>query len=320
MMDYAARAMKNARSAVVLSADMGVDAFLKTVRQIWSQSADEACAGLEDDPGLQRIYRALFNQARDTASDFRWLGRPEVFQSLGAATEDAGEEPEPPAVKFRHLLNPKRLLLLAGPKLLYLLGLAALGWTAFSAWKDGNAPYLLWTGAALALLLAGRAPAAWSSLKRGAQGHGKPPAVRVEQRVDPAAAWNSLEKAARAVDDHAAALYAHFAQREEQALDGVDGLPLAKALADWECQEGGVPDDIRTALRLYLTTHGIEALRYSPERAAAFQLMPGGSGQTIEPALVKKTKTVRDGVLTEEEQLLYRGLACVGQSGKEEQT
>lgn len=318
-MDHAAQAMKNARSAVVLSADMGVDTFLKTVRQIWSQAADEACAGLEDDPGLQRIYRALFNQARDTASGFRWLGRPEVFQSLGEAGEDPGADAEAPAFRLRDLLNPKPLLGRMAPKLLYLLGLAAVGWTGFSAWKAGNMPYLLWACTALALLLAARAPAAWKSLKRRAQGRAKPPAVRVEQRVDPAAAWNSLEKAARAVDDHAAALYAHFAQREAQVQDGVDGLPLAKALADWECQEGSLPDDISTALRLYLTTHGIEALRYSPERAAVFQLMPGGSGQTIEPALVKKTKAVRDGALVEEEQLLYRGLACVGQGGREAQ-
>lgn len=319
-MDHGAQAMKNVRSAVVLSADMGVDPFLKTVRQIWSQAADEACAGLEDDPGLQRIYRALFNQARDTASGFRWLGRPEVFQSLGEAAEDPGEDAETAAFKLSRILNPKELLKRIAPKLLYLLGLAAIGWTAFFAWKAGETADLLWTCTALALLLAARAPAAWKSLKRRAQGRARPPAVRVEQRVDPAAAWSSLESAARAVDDHAAALYAHFAQREQQVSDGVDGLPLAKALADWECQADSVPDDIHTALRLYLTTHGIEALTYTPERAAAFQLMPGGSGQTIEPALVKKTKTVRDGVLVEEEQLLSRGLACVGQGGKGAQT
>ncbi len=137
--------------------------------------------------------------------------------------------------------------------------------------------------------------------------------VKVRQRVDLTAAWDSLERAARLVDEHAASLYARVTERAERQADAVDGLALAKALANWDCQKGQASEEVREELRRYFQSKGIEVVYYSPGRSALFQMMPANSTQTLEPALVRRVKTVRDGVVKEEEQILQRGLACVEQ-------
>ncbi len=153
----------------------------------------------------------------------------------------------------------------------------------------------------------------WRHARDRSAGKAPHETVKVRQRVDLTAAWESLERAAHLVDEHAAALYTRVTERAEQTAEAVDGLALGKALLNWDCQKGQAPEEVREELRRYFQSKGIEVVYYSPERSALFQMMPANSTQTLEPALVRKVKTVRNGVVKEEEQILQRGLACVEQ-------
>jgi len=311
-MDYAVQAMEKVRSSVTLSPDMGQEAFFKAVHLIWKLTADETATKLKLEPELQSVYRGIFHQARDTATDFRWLGQPEV---KWVKQEKKSEQKSNVLSKMNRFITSKGL---------YVLALFLLGVSAVFMWEAENWKALIPGIAGAVMLVMTKAPSLWdqirelpTALKRHREQAAikKDPseAVRVEQRIDPVAAWNSLKKIARTVDENAAALYAHFVQRTDQSLEDMDGLPLAKALLDWDCQEEQVPEELRSELRLYLQSKGIEALPYSPERSAIFQMMPANSTRTLEPALVRKVKTMRDGVMVEEEQLLLQGLACVKQ-------
>lgn len=283
-MDHAYQAMKRVRAGVAVSADMGIDAFFRTVGEVWSAVIADVAAAAEGDPVLQSIYRCVLNQARSSTAGFQWLGSPQTYLSAGQG---------------RKKINPLKYILL-GPALLLLL------WDVYGQLNvksyGGAAVY----GIGLAVLAAALVLAVMDDFKAGPQA-----AAHAEQRIDVAAAWNSLERIASAADTHAAALYSHMPQPDVR--NEVDGLPLAAALLDWGCQDGQVPDELRTVLRTYLREHAIEAVAYSPERSALFQLMPSNGSRTLEPALVKKVKTIRDGVTTEEEMLLRRGMACVKQ-------
>lgn len=187
---------------------------------------------------------------------------------------------------------------------------------AADAWTD-----LRWLGKPEAVMPEPSEADGSESHARGLRKHvrdrsaGKAPheTVKVRQRVDLTAAWESLERAARLVDEHAAALYTRVTERAEQQTEAEDGLTLAKTLLNWDCQKGQAPEDVREELRRYFQSKGIEVVYYRPERSALFQVMPANSTQTLEPALVRKVKAVRDGVVKEEEQVLQRGLACVEQ-------
>lgn len=285
-MDYAFQAMKKLRSAGALSADMGLENFGKAVRQVWSDVSIAVTEELEEEPVLQGIYQGILNQSKLATADFLWLGKPEAYHSFGQGRK------KPSPLKY----------------LLFLPAAAVLALELVMQWRAKNIPFVVLYGAVLAALALAAVLFAVDSLRAGPEIK-----IHVEQQVDPALAWSSLEKLAMAVDNHAAALYARVAQREEGETDRIDGLALAQALLDWDCQEGQAPDEIRTTLRIYLRSHGIETVEYTPERSAIFQLMPANGTRTVEPALIRKVKTQKGGLLVEEDVLLRRGLACIKQ-------
>lgn len=285
-MDYAYQALKTVRSGITLSADMGTEDFVRAVGQAWSQVTSEVAHKLEADLMLQSIYRGILNQTKATSTLFQWLGQPETFYSFGQARN------KPHMLKYP----------------LFLLALLFLVWESYRQWNAKSYLLLILCGMVIIALIASLLLFLMDTPKAGPMG-----SVHVEQRIDVKLAWNSMEKIAMAVDNYATALYAHFAEMEGERKDSLDGLSLAKALIDWDCQEEQVPDEIRTVLRIYLHDHAIEIVQFSPERKEIFQVMPANGTRTIEPALVKKTKVEKDGVLVEEEILLHRGLACVKQ-------
>lgn len=283
-MDHAYQAIKKARSGVAISANMGIDVFSRTVGEVWSTVISDVAAATEEDQVLQSVYRGILNQAKSATVGFQWLGAPEIYLSAG----QSGKK-----------INPLKYILPV-PALLLLL------WDIFEKLNaklyGGVAVY----GIGLAALAAVLILTAIDDFKAGPQA-----AAHAEQRVDVTAAWNSLERIASAADTCAAALYSHMPRPDIRGE--ADGLPLAAALLDWGCQDGQVPDELHTVLRTYLREHAIEAVEYTPERGALFQLMPSNGTRTLEPALVKKVRTVRDGAVTVEETLLRRGMACVKQ-------
>lgn len=283
-MDYAYQAIKKVRSGVAISADMGIDAFSRTVGEVWSTVITDVAAATEEDQVLQSIYRGILNQAKSATVGFQWLGAPETYLSAGQS---------------RKKINPLKYILLV-PAFLLLL------WDIFEKLNVKSYGGVVVYSIGLAVLAVALVLTIIDDFKTGPQA-----AAHAEQRIDVAAAWNSLERIASAADTHASALYSHMPQPDIRSE--VDGLPLAAALLDWGCQDGQVPDELRTVLRTYLREHAIEAVAYSPERSSLFQLMPSNGTRTLEPALVKKVKTVRDGTVTEEEMLLRRGMACVKQ-------
>lgn len=285
-MDYAFLAMKKLRSTGILSADIGLEDFNKAIRQVWSDVSLTVTEGLEEDLVLQSIYQGILNQSRIAVADFQWLGKPEAYHSFGQGRK------KPSPLKY----------------LLLLPAAVILAWNLALQYTVKNIPLVVLYGTLLATLALAAVLFVADSLRAGPEIK-----IHVEQRVDPVLAWSSLEKIAIAVDNHAAALYARLARQEEQGADCTDGLALAEALLDWDCQEGQVPDEIRTVLRVYLRDHGIEAVEYTPERSAIFQLMPANGTRTVEPALIRKVKTEKGGLLVDEDVLLRRGLASVKQ-------
>ena len=278
-MDFAYNAMKQARGGNALSADMGMDAFSAAVGSVWGQVTAAVAERTAGDSVLAGVYRGVLNQARASTADFRWLGQPKGYVS--------GEE--------RKKIRPIKYIL-------PLPAAALLVWGAFSGMVTRRPATIALSMVTLALLLAGVFLAISDDLKAGPAG-----SVHVEQSIDVPAAWSSLERIAAAADTYAAALYAHVSQNTA-VQDAPDGLALAKALLDWDCQENLVPEDIRTELRLYLSGQGVEAVQYAPETKELFQLMPSNGERTVRPALVRKVKGA-DG--TEQTVLLERGLACV---------
>lgn len=278
-MDYAYNAMKQARSGNALSEDMSPDAFSAAVGSVWDRVIAAVAERTAGDSVLAGVYRGVLNQARASTVDFQWLGQPKGYVS--------GEG--------RRRVRPIKYVL-------PLPAAALLIWGIFSGKVTRQPVTIALSAVTLALLLAGVFLAISDDLKAGPAG-----SVHVEQRVGVPTAWSSLERIASAADTYAAALYAHVAQYAGTA-DAPDGLALAKALLDWDCQENLVPEDIRTELRMYLNGQGIEAIQYAPERSELFQLMPSNGERTIRPALVRKVMGT-DG--TEQTVLLERGLACV---------
>lgn len=278
-MDYAYNAMKIARGGNALSEDMSPDAFSAAVGSVWDRVTVAVAERTAGDSVLAGVYRGVLNQARASTVDFQWLGQPKGYVS--------GES--------RRKVRPIKYLL-------PLPAAALLVWGIFSGQVTRQPATIALSAVTLVLLLGGVFLAISDDLKAGPMG-----SVHVEQRVNVPAAWSSLEHIASSADTYAAALYAHLSQFTG-APDAPDGLALAKALLDWDCQENLVPEDIRTELRMYLNGQGIGAIEYTPERSELFQLMPSNGQRTVRPALVRKVRGA-DG--TEQTVLLERGLACV---------
>ena len=278
-MDFAYNAMKQARGGNALAEDMSPEAFSAAVGAVWDRVIAAVAERTAADGVLAGAYRGVLNQARASTVDFQWLGQPKGYVS--------GES--------RRRVHPIKYLL-------PLPAAALLIWGVFSGRVTRQPVTIALSAGTLALLLAGVFLSVSDDLKAGPTG-----SVHVEQRINVPAAWSSLERIASAADKYAAALYAHISQYNS-APGAPDGLALAKALLDWDCQEDQVPEDIRTELRVYLNEQGIEAIQYSPQRSELFQLMPSNGERTVRPALVRKVRGA-DG--TEQTVLLERGLACV---------
>lgn len=282
-MDLAYQALKKVRPGFAISADMGVEAFNKIVGEIWNAVIAEVGSATEGDPALQGIYRGMLNQAKASTVNYRYLGQPETYLSAGEG---------------RHKVNPFKYVLIA-PALL------ALMWDVFHGLNVKTFGTALLCFIALGALVAALVFMVMEDMRTG----GPVATARAEQRIDVGAAWSSLERIVAAVDSHAAALYAHMPQPDVR--EEIDGLPLAAALLDWNYQEGNLPDELRTVVKMYLHEHAIEAVDYSPETSALFQVVSSNGTKTMEPALVRRAKAVKNGTMTEEETLLRRGMACV---------
>lgn len=292
-MDYAYQAMKRALEDVTLAPDAGVDGLAAKLNQIWARTASDV---LEQDAvaknkELRDIYRVLLDQARNATAEFRWLGKPKLFYS--------------PIQKKKRTDRLRRLLLLPPLGLLVFL----LIWYSMAK----NYVGVVITAVSAAALVSYLSMSAWDNYKAANQIGD----MRAEQQLDPVLVRSTLERIAETADANASSLAGRIQEEQSEGAGSLDGLDLAKRLLKLRGEGEEVPDSALTEVQRYLSACGIVALDYTPQRKALFTLLPSNGVRTLQPALVRRVRTVRNGESVEEEVLLEQGVACVNAGEKE---
>lgn len=287
-MEYAYQAIKRALEDVTLAPDAGVDGLAAKLNQIWARTASDVLEqeGVAANKALRDVYRVLLDQARNATAEFRWLGEPKLFYS--------------PLQKKRSTDRLRRLLLLPP------LGLLVF----FLIWYGMAKNYVgvVITAVSAVTLVSYLSMSAWDSYKTANQIGD----MRAEQQLDPVLVRSTLERIAETVDANAASLAGRIQEEQGEGVGALDGLELAKKLLKLHGEGEEVPDSALTEVRRYLSACGITALDYTPQRKALFTLLPSNGTRTLQPALVRRVRTVRNGESVEEEVLLEQGVACVG--------
>lgn len=285
-MTFAYDGMKNALKKNTLSPGMGLEQFRKQLAQIWRDTADQVAARpeLQQDETLRNVYAVLLSQAQSATLDFRWLGEPQLFY---APTKD-GRRPS----RLRYLWLLPALALFVFGIVWYSLHLNVAMIVLCAAALAGMAVYLFLS--------------AWDLNKVAGQAG----AMHAEQQIDLALVQSTLEKVAATVDGNAASLYT-ATEQSATPVSGLDGIQVVKSLLDLRYSGVSVPDSAMTQVQLYLHDHNVEVVEYTPGRQNLFSVMPSDETATLRPALVRKTRTVRDGSAVEEETLIAKGVACV---------
>ncbi|MDO5764281.1 MAG: hypothetical protein Q4P84_01090 [Elusimicrobiales bacterium] len=272
---------------MTLAPDSGVDELAAKLNQIWTQTASDVLEqeGVAANKSLRDIYRVLLDQARNATAEFRWLGKPKLFYS---------------PLQKKKSTNWLRCLLL----------LPTLGLLVFLLIWYGTAKNyvgLVITAISTATLMTYLSMSAWDSYKTANQIGD----MRAEQQLNPVLTRSTLERIAETVDANAASLAGRLQEEQGEGVGALDGLDLAKKLLKLHGEGAEVPDSALTEVRRYLSSCGIVALDYTPQRKALFILLPSNGIRTLQPALVRKVRTVRNGESVEEEVLLEQGVACV---------
>ncbi len=290
-MDYAFQALRKALDGVTLAADTGMDELESKLNQIWTQTVVRVSEQTAENPDLRDVYRVVLNQAQNATVEFRWLGKPKLFYSPAKG----GKAPS---------------------RLRYLLLLPTLGMLVFLLiWYGMAKNYTGSTLAAASLVTLGvyliiSALDAYKMVHQIGE-------MRAEQQIDPVLVRRTLEKIAENADANAASLTARFQQEKGGGKAEMDGLELARKLLKLNYEGETVPASALSEVRRYLDTCGVETVEYTPQRKALFTLLPSDGTKTLQPALVRKVRTVRNGESVEEEVLLEKGVACVNAGAKE---
>ncbi|MBQ6594750.1 MAG: hypothetical protein IJH78_03715 [Clostridia bacterium] len=145
---------------------------------------------------------------------------------------------------------------------------------------------------------------------RRAKKPGTEAAVRREFHVDAEACWTFLRNALIQMDELQRRMAEEAGlrrtrEREEALASNMDPAELEVFSvileAAYSMLEGENAEDAReiTAnIRFYLHGKDIEVLDYAEDRRGMFELLPGRSGKTLRPALIRDGKTVRKGLAT----------------------